>query len=146
MPYYHSPILYIIHCKKWKYSQYLRLYISELNSKMVCFLFGKTILNIRSLSYKNLKRVHHKFSMCRSTLSSNHMNQIRVIPKTFTLCGALLPHPLLHMTKEHTESHLFMKRNVDMWLRFDSNVRYNTCHSHSLNFLSYELPFYCRLK
>ena len=71
MPYYHSPILYIIHCKKWKDSQYLRLYISELNSKMVCFIFGKNILNIRSLSYNNLKRVHLKFSTCRSTLRQN---------------------------------------------------------------------------
>ena len=69
MPYYHPPIFYIIYCKNWKWSQYLRLYISELNSKMVWFLFGKIILRLSSLSYKSLKRVHHKFLTCRSTLS-----------------------------------------------------------------------------
>ena len=32
------------------------------------FLFGKIIFKLRSLFYKNLKRLHHKFSTCRSTL------------------------------------------------------------------------------
>ena len=68
--YYHPPILYIFHCKNWKYRQYLKLFISELNSKMLCFLFGKIILKNRSLSYINLKRAHHKIPTCRSTLLS----------------------------------------------------------------------------
>ena len=39
--------------------RYIRIMRSP--SKMICFLFEKITLNIRNLSLKILKRVHHKF-------------------------------------------------------------------------------------